>query len=52
MVPWQGRQLRVRHDDPAITVYSPRAAQVRAAVQLASEVEGVVGGYGPESGFP
>jgi hypothetical protein len=33
IVSWQGRQLRVRHDDPRITsIYSPQAVRVRAAV--------------------
>jgi hypothetical protein len=40
-VPWQGRQLRVRHDDPRIGVYTPTGAQLRAAVELASDVEGL-----------
>jgi hypothetical protein len=42
IVSWQGRQLRVRHDDPRITsIYSPQAVRVRAAVELASDVAGL-----------
>jgi len=41
VIPWQGRQLRVRHDDPRITPYSPQASRIRSAVELASDVEGL-----------
>ena len=41
VIPWQGRQLRVRHDDPMLGTYTPRGAQVRAALELASDVEGL-----------
>mgnify|MGYP001813935217 FL=1 len=41
VVPWQGRQLRVRHDDARITPYSPQGVRIRATVELASDVEGL-----------
>jgi hypothetical protein len=41
VVPWRGRQLRVRHDDPQLGPYSQRGAQLRAAVELATTVEGL-----------
>jgi hypothetical protein len=37
----QGRELRVRHDDPPIGVYTPAGARIRAVVGLASDVEGL-----------
>lgn len=39
IISWQGRQLRVRHDDPHLGPYTPRGATLRAAVELASDVE-------------
>jgi hypothetical protein len=41
VIAWQGRELRVRHDDPAIGVYTPAGARLRAAIGLASDVEGL-----------
>ena len=41
VIPWQGRQLRVRHDDPNLTTYSGPGQQLRAAVGLASDVDGL-----------
>ena len=41
VISWQGQQLRVRHDDARLTPYSPGAARIRAAVELASDVEGL-----------
>jgi hypothetical protein len=41
IVSWQGRRLRVRHDDPHLGPYTPRGATLRAAVELASDVEGL-----------
>lgn len=38
VVAWQGRQLRVRHDDPHLSPYSPRGATICSAVELASDV--------------
>jgi hypothetical protein len=38
---WRGRQLRVRHDDPHLSPYSPRGATIRSAVELASDVAGL-----------
>jgi hypothetical protein len=40
-VHWQGREVRIRHDDQLIGPYSPRVAQLRAAIDLASDVEGL-----------
>ena len=41
IVPWQGRQLRVRHDDSHLGPYTPRGSVIRSAVGLASDVEGL-----------
>jgi hypothetical protein len=40
-VSWQGRRLRVRHDDPNLGPYAPRGAVIRSAIELASDVEGL-----------
>ena len=40
-VSWQGGRLRIRHDDPHLGPYTPRGAVIRAAVELASDVEGL-----------
>jgi len=41
VISWQGRQLRVRHDDPRLRPYSPQASRLRSAVELASDIEGL-----------
>jgi hypothetical protein len=41
VIPWRGRRLRVRHDDPRIGPYSPVGQRIRAAVELATDVEGL-----------
>lgn len=41
VIVWQGRQLRVRHDDPHLGPYTPRGAVIRSAVELASDVDGL-----------
>ena len=41
IVSWQGRQLRIRHDDPHLGPYTPRGAVIRSAMELASDVEGL-----------
>src|SRR3990172_4358840 len=46
IVTWQGRQLRVRHDDPHLGPYTPRGAVIRAAVELASVRRNVAKGGG------
>jgi len=38
---WQGRQVRIHHDDPHVGPYTPRGAVIRLAVELASDVEGL-----------
>jgi hypothetical protein len=43
IVSWQGRQVRVRHDDPHLEPYTPRGAVIRSAVELASDVQGHLG---------
>jgi hypothetical protein len=40
-VPFRGREIRVRHDDPALRPYTPMATMLRAAASLASDVEGL-----------
>jgi hypothetical protein len=41
VVTWCGQHLRVHHDDPRLTPYSPQGATIRSAVELASDVEGL-----------
>jgi hypothetical protein len=41
LIHWQGRQLRVRHDDPQLGTYTGAGQQLRSAVNLASDVEGL-----------
>jgi hypothetical protein len=41
VIPWHGRQLRVRHDDPALGPYTHAGQVIRAAVELATDVEGL-----------
>ena len=41
VIPWRGRQVRVRHDDPHLSTYSGTGQQLRCAVELASDVEGL-----------
>ena len=41
IVSWQGRRVRVRHDDPHVGSYKPRGGVIRWAVELASEVQGL-----------
>ena len=39
IVTWQGREVRARHDYPHLGPYTPRGAVIRAAMELASDVE-------------
>jgi hypothetical protein len=39
-VPWRGRMVRVRPDDPILRPYTPNADRLSSAMQLASDVEG------------
>src|SRR5690242_18476941 len=39
--PWRGGSIRVRHDDPALRPYSPRASVILAASTLASTPDGL-----------
>jgi hypothetical protein len=41
VIAWQGQQLRVRHDDPHLGPYTHAGQVIRAAVELASDVEGL-----------
>ena len=36
-----GQQLRVRHDDPDLTPYTPGVARIRAAAEIASDLDGL-----------
>lgn len=38
---WNGTRIRIRHDDPRLTPYSPGVTRLRSAVELASDVEGL-----------
>lgn len=40
-VPWRGGTVRVRHDDPRLGPYSPRAAVIGSALQLVTTPEGM-----------
>ena len=40
-VAWQGREVRVRHDDPHLGPYTPHGAVIRSAMELASDGEGL-----------
>ena len=40
-VPFRGREVRVRHDDPALKPYTPMAMVLRAAASVASDVDGL-----------
>jgi hypothetical protein len=39
VIPWQGRQLRIRHDDPHLTPLTDQGKRIAVAVQLAFDVE-------------
>jgi len=41
VIAWQGRQVRVRHDDPRLTPYSPGITRLRSAFDLATDVVGL-----------
>ena len=41
IVSWQGREVRIRHDDPNLGPYTPRGAVIRSAMELASDVDGL-----------
>jgi len=41
IVTWQGREVRVRHDDPHLGPYTPAGARLRSAIELASDVQGL-----------
>jgi hypothetical protein len=41
VIPWNGRRIRVRHDDPRLRPYSPGVARLRSAMELASDVAGL-----------
>ena len=40
-VPFRGREVRVRHDDPRLKPYTPMAVVLRSAAGLASDVDGL-----------
>ena len=40
-VPFPGREVRVRHDDPTLKPYTSPAAVLRSAANLAASVEGL-----------
>jgi hypothetical protein len=41
LIPWHGRSLRVRHDDPRLAPLTDQGKRLAAAVTLASDVEGL-----------
>jgi hypothetical protein len=41
VISWNGRQLRIRHDDPHLGPYTNAGQVIRSAVELASDVEGL-----------
>ena len=40
-VPFRGREVRVRHDDPRLRPHMPMEAVLRVAASLASDVQGL-----------
>ena len=41
LIGWNGTQVRIRHDDPKLTPYSPGVSRLRSAFELASDVDGL-----------
>lgn len=41
VIAWQGRRLRIRHDDPRLGPYTQAGQVIRAAIELASDAEGL-----------
>ena len=41
VITWQGRPLRVRHDDPRLGPYTQAGQVIRSAIELATDVEGL-----------
>jgi hypothetical protein len=41
VVPWHAGSVRIRHDDPALRPYSPRASVLLAAMTLVASVDGL-----------
>jgi hypothetical protein len=41
IVSWQGQELRIRHDDPRLGPYTHAGQVIRAAVELASDMDGL-----------
>ncbi len=41
VISWQGQQLRVGHDDPRLGPYTHAGQDIRAAAEMASDVEGL-----------
>ncbi len=41
IIPWRGHQVRIRHDDPRLEPYTPRAAVISSAMVLASDEAGL-----------
>jgi hypothetical protein len=41
VIAWRGRKVRIRHDDPHLSTYSGTGQQLRCAMELASDVEGL-----------
>jgi hypothetical protein len=41
VIPWRGRAVRVRHDDPQLGLYTDVGKRLSAAVQLATDVDGL-----------
>ena len=41
VIPWRGRSIRVRHDDPHLGLFTDVGKRLSAAVQLATDVDGL-----------
>jgi hypothetical protein len=41
VIPWRGRSVRVRHDEPRLGLYTDVGKRLSAAVQLATDVAGL-----------
>jgi hypothetical protein len=41
VIPWRGRSVRIRHDDPHLGLYTDIGKPLSAGVQLATDVSGL-----------
>ena len=41
LIPWRGGTIRLRHDDPRLGLYTDVGKRLTAAVQLATDIDGL-----------